>query len=369
MSGALQIGEPLSEPGGRYLYRLRCVDELSAEELLGVMREMYTAEIARKGSPSPSPVYDSSVSELIAGILDRSSTGDHSVSATCGYWLKKGRQAARLGESGDSCRALTVIRRLCESGRLLEDSRLACLAQLNAAEAYLDYCCGDYQQASERLREAVECDSILETRFGYGIIFAHRLHLLNNLIRVKGLAGELPYALQLARDILSYLSGISDSVPAFWEGRFRDKLFSPVRAFSVSQLFSEVTLLLSITEFDAARTAGSTFFNDERLAEASAQWAPQLQGWFALKKLFYGGAATGYLRSCCRFVANGSREGSLLWHAAFMDASGVAEILFPPEGAQFRREVLAGFAQAPYVSKFFRRACSRVRSPWQERVN
>jgi hypothetical protein len=344
------------------------MEHLSSHQLVELIRRCH-------GEESKKPTVVSRVgpsdwiSEWMEGIFSRSPAINKIISQRCLACLKDARHAAGFGTMEDACRAFAEARILSGSDKLKPEIRIMLQAQLAASEAYLSYSCGDYEEATQFLREALACDAVLEKDFGYHLIFANQLHLVNNVIRVKGLSGDIRGALELARDVVLYTGRITDAVPGFWSGNHLDGLKPDMITYNTGMLLAEVALLMVCTDYDAACAASEVFFDDPAVQAVSQNWLPQFREWLEVKHAFLSDSPRRYLQDCYRFLSNGQGYWPLLWIITLVDAVAIAMSEAPEPGTFLRREVLISVRGSKYMPGTFKGARLRIRhgDAWKSR--
>jgi len=286
---------------------------------------------------------------------------NRSVSKRCLGRLNDAREAARVGTLEEASGCLAEARLMAISDLLRPEIQVFLQAQLAASEAYVAYCYNDYEEAGVQLREALRQDAVLEAEFGYRLIFANRLHLVNNLIRVTALSGDIACALRLTRDVTLYLGRITDRVADFWCGDYLSALHPDMIAVASGQLFSEVALLMASIDYESACLFGSELFDNLAVQSVSTRWQNQCREWFEVKRTFLFDTSNTFLERCSSFVVKGQGDWPLLWTMALVDAVPVAMSEAPRVGALLRPAVLREVRNSKYVPGLFKGAKLRVR--------
>src|SRR6185437_249757 len=84
--------------------------------------------------------------------------------------------------------------------------KLLCKTFTCAASAYVHYRSRSFTEANNLLLTAIACDDELE-RLGYEMLHAHRLHLVENILKIEIRAKNIKRAFEISGGLLSYLGG------------------------------------------------------------------------------------------------------------------------------------------------------------------
>jgi hypothetical protein len=259
----------------------------------------------------------------------------------CTAAYSKGLESAREGEIELACGYFGQARLLCKSPDLSEEGRTFGLSFLAAAESYLDYRCADFDGAQQRLYESLARDEILEITYGHKNQHVHRLHLVNNLIRVEIQRGNIDGALKCSTGLLSYMQGESDNVPApgRWGKSYRDQVTPELITSMFVQAVGELGLALMGSKPEAARTL---FAEVERgLPQPDAAvWHPLALAWFNAKRAYVGGDIEQYLKLSADYLAKGVGVAPALWRMIALDVVIAVDDLPFAESVELRKEIL-----------------------------
>jgi hypothetical protein len=259
----------------------------------------------------------------------------------------RGLEAARQQQKLEACRCFGLARVLCGSPMLSVEGRLLCQSSLETAEAYLDYRLGDFEQAQSRLHQALASDSILEEEFGYKLLHVHRLHLINNLIRLEVQRKRLADAMELAGRLLSYLEGQSESLPApgSWSSGHLALQPPEMIAGIFAQTCSEVGRALADLRTETARGALEILLCNIDLESAAGRWEPQARLWLQTKRAFVSGNSRGFLQLCAALLAEGPAIAPTLWYTTAVDLAKFCELVPLPGAQSLRRKILQKVAE------------------------
>jgi hypothetical protein len=213
-------------------------------------------------------------------------------------------------------------RNIGSSGQLSPEGNLLYKAFQEPAEAYLDYRRGDFDKAWSRISEALETDALLETECGYKFLFAHRLHLIEILIRSEAKSTRKWKAMELAGQLLSYLQGTLDSLPfpVVWGS----ELVANQPLEIISATFALVTGQIAIILAEEKCHQGHDLFAilesylplevDNTLHPCS-----QALDWLRIKRAFLNNDITDFLELTSQFLAVGRNSIPVLWYANVVD--------------------------------------------------
>jgi len=314
------------------------------QELLMQLHKRYAEGVSL---PSPKETLDTDVTDLRnrleADVRNHLRPLEMTLLKACFAAESKGLGAARSKhvQVAMACRYFGEARMACASSQLSEEGRMFARSSLAAAEAYLDYRCDDFDRAQERLCESLAADEILETTYGHSILHVHRLHIVNNLIRVEVQRGNVEGALDLAARLLCYMQGASDDgpTPGRWGKSYRDALPRETLSAMFVQVIGEIGQALVGKKPEAARSLFAIV--EGQLPEPDfALWHPLASDWFKVKSAYVGGSMERYLRISSDYLGNGVGVAPALWRFVALDAVIAVDELPFPEAVELRREIL-----------------------------
>ncbi|MGZ7088726.1 MAG: hypothetical protein ACXVKH_04590 [Candidatus Angelobacter sp.] len=259
----------------------------------------------------------------------------------CEKAYSQGFEAAIAGKLDLSRKAFELAETILASKPLFYESRLLCKAFLLASEAYLDYSLKEFNSARDRLMEAIQCDEILETQFSYRILHIHRVHLVENLMRLEFHAGRKSEAFALAHSLLLYLGGIAPALSI--SGAWGQELLSKVAPEVVCMKFAGITT--DVAQFLAPLSTAEAreFFSVSALCFESCNHKycpPAALEWFVIKRTFCDEQYLNFLSQASECLARGPQATPGLWSAIALDAISACDALFP-EAEATKREILA----------------------------
>lgn len=261
----------------------------------------------------------------------------------CAQLAGKARASAGIGDIAVSCQLFGFARSLGDRKELSEEGRLRCRLEVAAAEAYLDYYCGDFEQAQIKLFESLSAAQELEDRFGYELLHVHRIHLLNNLVKVRAREGHLTRAMELAAKIILYLQdkAIMSGVPGSWGAPYSRHLRMEDRQFLSGQLVAEIAAAVIAASTDELHHAFTLLLDRVDMDQFHPSWQPESYVWVRLKALREtSNDLPGYARRCLRYLEQGPGKAPLLWHLTALDVATACENLEKRDAAFFKYEVL-----------------------------
>src|SRR5947209_4413074 len=264
--------------------------------------------------------------------------------ARCAHLFSTARESAARGEIETSCRLFGEARAWSNHPELSEEGRIMCRMELAAAEAYLDYYCSDFERAKSRLQESMDADQELEDRFGYHSLHVHRIHLVNNRVKVEARAQRLHEAMALAASVYLYLFKKADSlpVPGHWGPGYLERLPLDALQFLCGQLTGEVAAALAGLSPELAQSGLKVLLQQVNCNEPNESWHPDAQAWLQLKALWGREELLfEYLNHCVGYFAQGPGNGMVLWYLTTLDVLSACEKLYGVKTSAFKQEVLA----------------------------
>lgn len=290
-------------------------------------------------------------------LTSRSWERDRTAVALCTRYLEKARENATRGEIDASCRLFGEARVWSEHSDLSLEGRLLCKLELAAAEAYLDYYCGDYDQAKKRLMESMEADQRLEEEFGHRLLHVHRIHLVNNMVKLEARAGNLREAMDLAADVFLYVQKKTGSMPVAgnWGAAYLQHVPIEALQFLSAQLSGELAAALAGVPSASARGALEVLLERVDIEEQHASWYPEIGSWLQLKALsIREGQLLAYLNRCIPYFSRGRGKAPLLWYLTALDAITACEGYQSAGARLFRQQVIGDLMQITHFPRHIR---------------
>jgi hypothetical protein len=238
-------------------------------------------------------------------------------------------------------RAFAVARVPLQLGKLSPEGSLLYKSFQEQAEAYLDYCCDDFDQARHRISEALAIDAVLEEEYGYDMLL-HRIHLVHNLVRIDARCMCFARAIELACQILSYLEGALEvlPIPGAWGcDRVARQSLELVTA-TFAQITREIALILAGKNRQLARDLFAVVSAHVQLqANDRCHCHPRACAWFLVKQAFVNNDVVTFLERASLFLAEGRAEARSLWYATVVDLVALCDELNLPDSELVRQEI------------------------------
>ena len=279
--------------------------------------------------------------ELFRNVEARVGSSDLVLLGICTAAYSRGLEAAREGRFMEACRHLGDARAIQESPNLSQEAQVLAKAFLFAAEAYMEYRCGNHEKARRRLLAAIVADQILEDTYGYKLLHAHRLHLINNLVRIEAQQGNLELALEMSAHLASYMQGTSADAPApgSWGRSYCQALPRNLIDAKLVETMGEIGQALA----GWSPQEGSRLFEiiEKKMPIRNPElWHPLAYQWFSTKRAFFMESIERYLEMASDYLQVGVTEAPALWRLVALDVVVAAETVPFPESLGLRRDIL-----------------------------
>jgi hypothetical protein len=275
----------------------------------------------------------------------------------------KARSSAASGDIATACQLFGLAHSLISSKDLGHEGRLRCTLEVAAAEAYMDYFCGDFEQARTKLFDSLFAAQELEDRFGYDLFHIHRIHLLNNLVKVEARANRLSGALELAANIILYLQGKQSGlpVPGSWGSGYYKTMRNEDLQFLSGQLVNEIAAATVGIGSQALRPAFKVLAERVDLNVSHTSWQPEAYTWLQLKALReMSEGHLDYQQRCLPYLAAGPGASILLWHFTAFDVANTSETYGEHRASFFKREVLTDLQRIQALPRHVRAFVDRA---------
>ncbi|MEH1770950.1 MAG: hypothetical protein ACYTXE_29785 [Nostoc sp.] len=270
--------------------------------------------------------------------------------------LQRGLIAARRGGLNAAEQAFAAARLLLQLNKLSNEGGMLYQSFLEQAEAYLDYRRGEFEQARNRIYQALEINLILEDKYGYEMAFFGRIQLVHNLVRIDAGCMEFNRAIKLAFQILGYLEGTLDVLPI--SGNWDYERVKRQRPEFVAAMFAQVTGEIAIIlagkncQFVSdLLTFGSNYmpisFNQNHHCH------PQAYAWLLVKQAFINNQVGTFLERASNFIAEGRGYTPLLWYATLADLVALCNELALPESNLLKQEIVKDATSWKNISRKF----------------
>lgn len=266
-----------------------------------------------------------------------------------------GFEAARSGEFEKARQLFNRGEAALKQFPVLEETALLAKTYWNAAVAYLQFRNGSSSEARGLLLEAMRCDQILENKFDYHIFHNHRVHMVQNLIRLEIGDGNLARAFETARDVLLYLAGVSDTIafPGTWSQRCLDKLPRQLVRTMFAGILGDVAEALAGLEKESAKRLFS-IFSALVHGEITKGCHPRATSWLVAKDRFLEGDQNAFLKAVAPLLSDGPCDTPNLWCSCLLDLCDICDS-FGPDGTAVKVAILSRAKEWTYVSRCLRR--------------
>jgi cellobiose-specific phosphotransferase system component IIA len=281
----------------------------------------YASRLPELGQPQPAPAsIDDQLQELLAA---RCTPEEISHYGRFRSQRRDGLQAARQGNYSDAQAKFALARR-CLREIDTADVRLVGASSYLAAVAYLRYRQLKPAQARRLAEHALTIDVRLETEFALGLIYAHRIQLAHNLVRVEARFGTAQEAIKLAVVLLEQLEGRSNARPTShpWEPADHKKVDSTQRRLLFNLVISDIALLQLEAGPHVAREASNIY--QRHLAHCSQEQQKLFTDghtWLTLRVNLNNNTIPESLNLASEYLERGPREVPILWYETAMSAA------------------------------------------------
>ncbi|MEH1840693.1 MAG: hypothetical protein V7L20_18530 [Nostoc sp.] len=322
---------------------------MSCDSAANLYSELFktTLEHCQRGYAKPIKTTTDSANKLVEEQLLRLITTrlpltDQKLMGKFGNARFQGLNAVRQGNLMTAECAFAEARVPLQLNKLSLEGSLLYESLLEQSESYLDYRRGDFDKARNRIFKAIANDVVLESQYGYDILFLHRIHLAHNLVRIDAQRTCFENALELACQILSYLEGVSEVLPisGIW-GYERVARQSPeLVAIMFAEVTSEIAIILAGQNRQLARHLFAVTFAHLHL-QTNHNRHCHLQAcvWLLIKQAFVNNDFATFLERASDFLAFGRADTPLLWYATVIDLITLWDELALPDSELIRLEV------------------------------
>lgn len=330
-----------------------------------LVRNVYHAYLQGRRQPRDTSI-ETSLREFLtaiqARVMPRLSEREIYLAACCKRFCNLSREAAVNKDVVSACRAIGSAQFCADDVSLRREARLLCQSEIAPAEAYLDLCCEDLENAERRYRRAMQIDQQLEEKYDHRLMHGHRIHLQVNMVTLEGRARRLHDAAHRALYVFRYLAGTNHTLPypGSW-GRDLIGALSPgmVQFFALQLTHETAGFLANATTVQVGECL-QILFDDPLFQENATFWNQTTRGWFDLKRLSTGNVYT-YLETAIPFLETGPTNSLSIWQAASLDIAAACQVLCAGEADEFKKEVANGIDRLSYAPKQIKDRASRLR--------
>lgn len=255
---------------------------------------------------------------------------------------EQGLLAARKGDLTVAESFLKGAELFLHTKQLSRESFLLGVSFFEAAAAYFNYRCKNFDAATTCVHKALSNDLILEEEYGYAILHLHRIQLVHNLMRIDIRRAFIKEALGTGFLLLDYMEGKSATLPAltFWDSSRLLSLPSELVNTMFLQITVEIALVLAGNETLSTQDlfAGAQSHTRPGIAD-SCLLSPQSHAWLRAKQALIIDDLDSFFEVTAKSLSDGPGNASWLWHAFIADLISLCQQLDLPEAHLIRRNI------------------------------
>lgn len=254
-------------------------------------------------------------------------------------------QALNVARKGDIVTAeqlMEKVRTTWDISQVSPEVNLLYKSFQEAAEAYLNYRRGDFDQAWSNITEAIITDAALETEYGYKVLFAHRLHLVQNLVRSEARGQRIRKAIKLGSQLLSYLEGKSENLPfpVCWDAHLIANLPQEVISTTFNLVTNEIALILVGKNRQEGQELWEIIINHINLEiDDGVETYPPAYCWLRMKQALFNSNLTNAIELMSQFLSAGRGKVPLLWYATVIDLVAICDELHLPNSELVKQQI------------------------------
>jgi tetratricopeptide (TPR) repeat protein len=231
----------------------------------------------------------------------------------------RGLLAARRGELTAAAYYFEVAQTPLNKKELSYTGALIYESFLEQAKSYLLCRSGEFEQARMSIDKSLSNDIALEQYSSRIDLTLHRIQLVHNLVRLEAYCGNINYAIELACQILRYLSGTSEFIGVMGDwGYQRVKNQDPSE---ISAMFAQVTGEIAIILAGKPRQFKTTQLNIlSQISIPDSQYCHKTSAkWLILQQELVNNNVMNFLNQLSDFLRDCEAESALLSSAALVD--------------------------------------------------
>lgn len=158
----------------------------------------------------------------------------------------EGLSRARGGDIAGSAKALRLAKEICAVVYFSYEASLAANTFQTAAEAYLHYKSGNFDDARSLIFQSIDSCGTLNDEFGYNMEM-RRIHLGRNIIRIESIAGDFDPAMRHAIWMIRYIGGLRQfwPFPEMSEWRISVSLSEQEGWWCMDEILGDIAFLLT----------------------------------------------------------------------------------------------------------------------------
>ncbi|MBD2445601.1 hypothetical protein H6G76_00245 [Nostoc sp. FACHB-152] len=249
---------------------------------------------------------------------------------------------ARQGDIATAEQLMEKVRTTWDINQVSAEVNLLYKSFQAAAEAYLDYRRSDFAQAWSHITEAIITDAVLETEYGYQVLFAHRLHLVQNLVRSEARGGRIKEAVKLGSQLLAYLEGKSENLPfpVSWDVHLIANLPPEVISITFNLVTNEIALILAGKNLQEGQELWKIIAEYINLEfDDAIETYPPAYYWLRMKQALFNSNLANGIELISQFLAAGRSQVPLLWYTTVIDLVKICNQLHLPNAAIIKQEI------------------------------
>lgn len=234
------------------------------------------------------------------------------------------------------------------------EARLVGASSYLAAIAYLQYQQLKPGQARRLVERALAIDVRLESDFALEIMYAHRIQLVHNLVRVEARLGSARAAIDLGVTLLEQLEGRINASPTShpWDQGDHRKVDATQRRLLFNLVISDIALLQ--LQAGAHLTEEASAIYQRHLAYCSEEQRELFadgHAWLILRVNLKSFTIPESLNLASEYLEKGVRDIPILWYETAMSAALQLRNSDEPEARHLGEKILAEGAQLPFAPK------------------
>lgn len=235
--------------------------------------------------------------------------------------------------------------------------RLVGASSYLAALAYLQYRQSKPAQARRLVEHALAIDVRLENEFALGIMYAHRIQLVHNLVRVEARFGTARGAIDLGVALLEQLEGRIDASPTShpWDHCDHRKVDATQRRLLFNLTISDIALLQLQAGPQLAAEASGIY--QRHLAHCSKEQRKLFADghvWLTLRANLESYTIPESLNLASEYLERGARDVPILWYETAMSAALQLRNYDKSEARDLAEKILDEGTRLPFAPKSIR---------------
>lgn len=294
--------------------------------------------------PAPGPSDAQLEEELLSYVYGHLTPADRAALRRVGEYRETALASSRVGEQAVAEGTMKAARLVLGLAGLTPLARAAADTLQHAADAYLSYRAGRFDEAKARMEAAIRATDVLADAWGESRFTAsRRIHLFHNIMRVDVRQGDPAAAMALGRPLLARLAGAPfDGALAALE-RDGPPIDAQVAVGFCNAIAASVAEALApLSAAEAAALLGDPLPPAANPAvREAAGW-----GWLALKHAALADGPVRLLETAAPFLRAGPGRTPVLWCAAALELLRAAETLDAAGYADGISEIAAALAAA-----------------------